>query len=1258
MAAGGSPASQFETACAEGRWADAEIIAHSQLTKDRAAQGWAVSALVRCAAVRGDLPALHRWLDRARRTLTRTPDLTDFQLSLLLQAGDLEGAADLLDRLPEADPAARLSGGTARAVTLLQRGRREDALALAEALLRRHPVTAATPLFGLADHLVRRFDLPGWVACHGGPTLTGLVRGDGAVQLEGPHGRQWNAASFRAEFGDPHFRLPIGNGAGPWSLLIDGQPLLGSGLTISRVPVEGVVEIEGDLLSGWAAHRDGSTPPLVRLTDQKGQTLDLPLEIGRNAQGRLHADFSLSLAGSPLAFGRLFVTAAGEPLTGSPVAWDEKVEPVQPVRLPPKRKNAPIPAGDPTIDIVIPVYGDRAATLACLERVLATTRSDKVEVVVIDDASPDSLLAGALDDHAGRGRITLLRNPVNLGFPASVNRGMALHPERDVVLLNSDALVSGTWLRRLAAAVAAPGIGTATALSNEASICSYPLSETSAPVPTREACAALDRLARRVNRGVTVEVPTAVGFCMYIRRDCLRETGDFSEVLFGRGYGEENDFCLRARSLGWRHVAAADVFVGHVGGASFGSGRRLLQERNLKVLERHHPGYQKLISLFSAADPLAPARRRMDLGRWRPRSRPTVLLVTLSLEGGARRHVEERREALQQTGREVLVLAPAPPRQAKRGSVQRCRLSDPAQPELHDMLFDSDAELTMLAELLSRVPLEMIEIHHSLNHHPAILELPARLGVPYEMVLHDYHWLCPQIALIRGDGRYCGEPQPSLPNCEACLLELGSESGEKITVAALRQRSGRLLAGARRVVAPSRDLAERYRRYFPFVTPEIVPWDRVAPPRMTQMPPLPSAGERKKVRVAVIGAIGPHKGYEELRACAEDAAARDLPLDFVVVGYSSDDAGLFATGRVHVTGRYEEEEAEALIRQQGASCAFVSSVCPETWCYALSLAWQAGLPALAFDLGAPAERIRAQSGGSVLPLGSPPAAINDALLALSTGFVVDGKASPTPHSEQKESPMTQSPQIAATPQELTLAPGFYAITVTRGGARPRPGRMALPAILISAPVEANGQVEILASHSDGWLTRQGDTVMLKITGETSVLLTSFKDPLLPQETLDVQVSRVDGPAASVMPAAVSLPSVEILAHVQRVGDQTYAGSDWAGVPGRGQAIEGFALMVRGGISADEIEYKAVTSNGWETPWMPGGQFCGTRGQALPLIGIAVRLKGAAAQRFDIATEAVFVNGGKAGPAHNGAPCRSDVIGAPLDGLKLSFSAKG
>ena len=141
---------------------------------------------------------------------------------------------------------------------------------------------------------------------------------------------------------------------------------------------------------------------------------------------------------------------------------------------------------------------------------------------------------------------------------------------------------------------------------------------------------------------------------------------------------------------------------------------------------------------------------------------------------------------------------------------------------------------------------------------------------------------------------------------------------------------------------------------FPSLRPEIVPLEddaAVADPP----PPRRRAG---LCRVCVLGAIGVHKGYDVLLACARDAAERGLPLEFVVVGHTIDDARLLATGRVFVTGRFEPEEAVTLIRAQDASLALLPSVWPETWCFALTELWRAGLSVAAFDIGAPAERIR------------------------------------------------------------------------------------------------------------------------------------------------------------------------------------------------------------------------------------------------------------------------------------------------------------
>ena len=52
-------------------------------------------------------------------------------------------------------------------------------------------------------------------------------------------------------------------------------------------------------------------------------------------------------------------------------------------------------------------------------------------------------------------------------------------------------------------------------------------------------------MARRANGGLSIDVPSANGFCVYIRHDCLASVGLLREDLFAQGYCEENDFCLR-----------------------------------------------------------------------------------------------------------------------------------------------------------------------------------------------------------------------------------------------------------------------------------------------------------------------------------------------------------------------------------------------------------------------------------------------------------------------------------------------------------------------------------------------------------------------------------------------------------------------------------------------------------------------------------------------------------------------------------------
>ena len=268
------------------------------------------------------------------------------------------------------------------------------------------------------------------------------------------------------------------------------------------------------------------------------------------------------------------------------------------------------------IDVIVPVYAGEEETRRCLASLLAARCETAFEVVVVDDCSPEPSLSAWLDEQAAAQRITLLRHAHNRGFVAAVNSGMAQHPERDVVLLNSDTEVANDWLDRIVAcAGSSPDIATITPFSNNATVCSYPYNGWGGEVPGTLGLARLDRLFAETLAGRIADLPTAVGFCMFIRRACLDAVGSFDEAAFGRGYGEENDFSLRAAKAGWRNVLAADVFVYHRGAVSFGDGRFELMRQAEGILLGRHPDYNQRVGAFIAADPLRPLRDAVDLAR-------------------------------------------------------------------------------------------------------------------------------------------------------------------------------------------------------------------------------------------------------------------------------------------------------------------------------------------------------------------------------------------------------------------------------------------------------------------------------------------------------------------------------------------------------------------------------------------------------------------------------------------------------------------
>ena len=764
---------------------------------------------------------------------------------------------------------------------------------------------------------------------------------------------------------------------GPWHVLgPDGRDLLGSPLdptadqTVNAAIARALARLYGAPSTVGRAvpprSAAGAFPPLAT-----GQTANAPAALPRTRKAAKSVE--PRTGGSPGGSTHNLFPAepAGEtsPLLQDP-AFDALGRAAIPIGDPPRLP--PAPGRKCPADIVIPVHDNGPVVLACLESVLQTVPRGS-RVIVVDDASDTSELAAALGRLASRRRIVLVRNRRNLGFAASANAGISAAPGRDVVLLNSDTLVPPNWLERLRAAIyRSPGSGTATPFSNAASILNYPAREGGNPAPDQPGTNRLSELAWKANGDNTVDIPVGVGFCLYIRRACLDAVGLLRADVFAQGYGEENDFCLRARALGWRHVAVPGVFVTHRGGASFGDPGRHLQRRNERILNQLHPGYAGLISAFDRADPLAEARRRLDLARWSAARTRTgsVLLITHADGGGVEQRVQQACAAHRDAGRRALILRPA----RSPDDHQCARLEDEARGHFPNLCFRMPDERPALLRLLRAARVTAVEVHHFLDHHPAVHDLADQLGVPYDVHVHDYAWFCPRVALVGADRRYCGEPATRV--CEACVADAGRFITEEIPVATLIERSARFLASARQVVTPSTDTAARMRRHFPQLRPRVVPHENDA-----DLPPATPISAATRPRVCVLGAIGLHKGYDVLLACARDAETRDLNLEFVVIGTTIDDARLLATDRVFVTGGYDRSEAGPLIRAQQVSYGLLPSIWPETWCLGLTELWKAGLNVAAFDIGAPAERIRRTGRGLVLPLGLPPAKINDALVA-------------------------------------------------------------------------------------------------------------------------------------------------------------------------------------------------------------------------------------------------------------------------------------
>jgi len=179
-------------------------------------------------------------------------------------------------------------------------------------------------------------------------------------------------------------------------------------------------------------------------------------------------------------------------------------------------------------------------------------------------------------------------------------------------------------------------------------------------------------------------------------------------------------------------------------------------------------------------------------------------------------------------------------------------------------------------------------------------------------------------------------------------------------------------------------------------------------------------------------------------------------------------------------------------------------------------------------------------------------------------------------------------------------------------------------------------------------------------GPAQVLVTIYQLPSQPDAAPKLQVRQLlvaDAPPENAAPApAPAREKVDMLAHIQTRGDVGAKFGVWLGERGSQNWIEGFAIAAPDGMDPADLSYQGVLGRGWLSPWVEAGQYCGSRGMALPLLGLRVRLQGDAAETYDLAVEASFIDGTTAGPVGQDETCEGSTL-APLEALKVTLTPK-
>lgn len=475
------------------------------------------------------------------------------------------------------------------------------------------------------------------------------------------------------------------------------------------------------------------------------------------------------------------------------------------------------------VDIIIPVYNAYDDLHKCLQSIYQYTDLIHNRLILIDDHSSDTRIMSYLDSQE-KENIIVIHNKENRGFSNNINLGIAQSEERDVILLNSDTIVTKNWIEKIVkCAYSDKFIGTVTPLSNNATLCSVPDCCKENILPEGMTIDQIAAIVEECSLKKYPRITVANGFCMFVKREVINTIGNFDAETFGRGYGEENDFCNRAEQMGYIHVMCDDTYIYHSGTKSFiPKEKEIYIKEHEKILYKRYPLQMQKNAEYCRDNPNGWVGENigMHFDIWNGRKNVLYLLQSDFKEGaednvgGTQLHVKHLTMGLR---KDMNIFVAARDREHLRVTAYteyneysfRFYIGDK---ELFPFLHSRELA-GIFRTILEGFKIDLVHVHHTITTSLDIYYEADKLGIPVIFTVHDFFYVCPTIKLLDDSGDICVYKEKN--NCNQCVRNKLCIYRNNEYILSWRKKHEEALEICRIIVVPSKSAKDIFIKYYP-----------------------------------------------------------------------------------------------------------------------------------------------------------------------------------------------------------------------------------------------------------------------------------------------------------------------------------------------------------------------------------------------------------------------------------------------------------